>query len=72
MTEFIQSQGGLILTVILVATALNLFLSGLGAALDMIKDKTETQLDNQIALVILKITDILKRLVDLLSANRPH
>lgn len=52
--------------------AVNLFLSGTGAALDSIKDKTATNVDNVAAKWINSIAGWAKKIVDLSSANRPH
>ena len=72
MKEFIESQGGIILTVLFVATAFNLLLSGVAATLDFIKDKTPTNADNKAAAFVHKLIDWTKWLTDLLSANRAH
>lgn len=52
--------------------AANFFLSGTGAALDAIKDKTATNIDNVAAQWINSFAGWTKKLVDLASANRPH
>lgn len=72
MGEFLQTNGGIIGTVVLVATIFNMVLSGVGKALDLVKDKTATQADNKVAEWILKIATILQKVIDWTSANRAH
>lgn len=52
--------------------ALNVFLSGLSKALEMIKDKTETKADDKLFALVDKAVGGLGKIVDLVSANRKH
>lgn len=72
MNNFIQSNGGVVSTVILVAMVLNFVMSGLSKALETIKDKTETKTDDKIWAVVNKIAQVLQKIIDWGSANRAH
>lgn len=63
---------GLVLKVILVLLIANAVLSGLSVALEKIKDLTKTEADNKAYAVISKIADVLKKVTDFVSANRPN
>ena len=54
------------------ALALNLVLSGLSKALEVIKDKTESKFDDEIYAKLAKVTAILQKVIDWGSANRSH
>lgn len=69
--EFIE-QWPLVLQVLAFVAAFNIALSGLKAALDLIKDKTATQVDNKIADVIGKIAGLLSKALDAIGYNPKH
>lgn len=52
--------------------AFNLILSGISKILDVIKDKTKTDVDNHTHAFIVKMTAKLQKLIDWLGANREH
>jgi len=54
------------------ALALNLVLSGLSKALEVIKDKTESKVDDEIYAKLAKVMAILQKVIDWGSANRSH
>ncbi len=72
MKEFIDANGGIIPTIVLVILCINPVLSGLSVAIDKIKDMTPTSVDNNIAIIIHKVLDFLKAVLDILSANVKH
>ena len=63
MQQLIGDPGKLAMIVAII-TALNFFLSGLHKALELIKDKTSSNLDNQADSVVLKIMGVLQILLD--------
>jgi len=63
---------GLIGIVVMVAIAMNVVLAAASKILDMIKDKTSTQVDNKIASVISKIASVLSKVIDYAGMNRSH
>jgi len=65
-------DSGLIGIVLMIAIGLNVVLAAASKILDMIKDKTSTQVDNKIALVVSKIALILGKIVDYAGMNRSH
>jgi len=65
-------DSGLIGIVVMIAIGLNVALAAASKILDMIKDKTSTQVDNKIASVISKIALILGKIVDYAGMNRSH
>lgn len=65
-------ETGAIADILMWVLALNLFLSGLGKALEKIKDHTKSKADNKAYEVISKVTGVLQKIVDLISANRAH
>lgn len=72
MNAFLETNGGLVGSVIVVAMFLNFFLSGLSKALEVIKDKTENKVDDKIHLYVNKAAQVLQKIVDWASANRSH
>lgn len=58
--------------VILIVVAVNILLSASGKVLDMIKDKTSSDVDNKAAEIVSKVTGFLGKVVDFISANREH
>ena len=52
--------------------SLNVFLSGLAASLDMIKDKTKTKFDNDASDGVHKLLGLMVRSIDFIGANRKH
>jgi hypothetical protein len=77
MTEFIfnifnKISGIDLLLIGSYVLALNLFLGGLSKSLEVIKDKTESNLDNKLYGYVNKLIERLQKLVDVLGANRKH
>lgn len=72
MKEFFSQNGGIIAVVSMIALMLNVFLSGLSKALEVIKDKTTTEVDNKAYALIQKIAAVLQKVVDWSSGNRQH
>ena len=52
--------------------AFNLLLGGLSSALNLIKDKTESSLDNKLASGVGALSGLLLKLIDLLGGNKEH
>jgi len=69
--EYIQ-QWPLILQVIAFVAAFNVALSGLKAALDLIKDKTASQIDNKAAAALGKVLSVLGKALDAIGYNPVH
>lgn len=65
-------EGGLIATVMLIAICLNVLLSAVSKILDLIKDKTSTDLDNKASGIVQKVVVILTKAIDFIGMNRPH
>jgi hypothetical protein len=65
-------QWPLVLQVLAFVAAFNIALSGLKAALDLIKDKTATQVDNKAAEFIGKIAVLLGKALDVIGYNKKH
>ena len=72
MQTFMDSNGGFVGTVIVVAMFFNFFLSGLSKGLEVIKDKTENKVDDKIWLYVNKAAQVVQKIVDWASANRSH
>jgi hypothetical protein len=72
MKELIETNGGILGFIVMVAMALNLLLSGVSKFLDFIKDKTKNETDNKIAAIVHKIAAVLQKIIDWSSANRAH
>lgn len=72
MKEFISQNGGLVGFIVMCAIALNVLLSGISKALEVIMDKTKTETDNKIHAGLTKVLAILQKIVDWGSGNRPH
>lgn len=72
LKSFATSNGGLIATIVLVAVALNLLLSGLHDALGLIKDKTATTVDNKLFDWTGRVAGFLQKVIEYGSANRPN
>lgn len=72
MNAFLETNGGLVGSVIVVAMFLNFFLSGLSKGLEVIKDKTENKVDDKIYFYVNKAAQVLQKIVDWASANRSH
>lgn len=72
MKEFLSQNGGMVGVVVMVAVALNFLLSGVSKMLEVIKDKTATNLDNRAFIFVNKLTGILSKVIDWSSGNREH
>ncbi len=72
MKEFIASNGGMIATTILVMVTFNAFLSGLKAALELIKDKTVTDADNKAFDFVSSVKAALQKVLDVVGYNPEH
>jgi len=71
VSEFIQSNGGLIATVVLVVVAFNAVIMGLHKGLELIKDKTATDTDNKIYEVLGKVISVFQKIIELAAAYKP-
>lgn len=69
MQEFIQSQGGLIATVLAVSLGLNILLTGVYNFLGFLKDKTSGDGDNKLHAKLEKIISVIQKVVEFLSGN---
>jgi len=65
-------EHGWIGSMVAVLVAFNLMLSGLSKLLDLVKDKTPTQIDNKLAAAVSKAVSFLQSAIDWLGANREH
>lgn len=72
MKEFIEANGGIIATTLLVVVSFNLLLAGLKSALEVIKDKTATQVDNKIYEAVSKVSAFLSKILDMVGYNPEH
>ena len=72
MTEFLASNCGLIGTVVLVMLAVNVTLTGLKQGLELIKDKTTTEVDNKAHDFLSKVLDFLGKVLDTIGHNPEH
>ena len=72
MQEFISNSGGLIAAVVLIVVSLNAALTGLASGLGKIAEKTETKTDDAIAQKVSAVAAFLQRIVEIISANKPH
>lgn len=70
MSALIASNGGLVATIVLASIALNFVLSGIQKALEIIKDKTASKVDNVLYDFVTKAVTVLQKIVDWGSANR--
>jgi len=57
---------------VVVVLALNVFLTGVRKALEIIKDKTESDIDNKIYNILGKVTDVLLKIIDVIGSNPQH
>lgn len=71
MTEFIDANGGLIATIVVVVMALNALILGLHKGLELIKDKTKTDADNKLHAATTKIVSVAQKILELLAAYKP-
>lgn len=69
--EFIEQMPA-VAQVIAYVVAFNLALTGIQKGLDLIKDKTSTQLDNKAAAVLGKVVGLLSKLIDAMGFNPKH
>lgn len=58
--------------IVAILVMVNLGISALTAALEKIKDKTSTDLDNKAYAILHVAADVLQKVLDFVSANRPH
>lgn len=65
-------NGGFVGTVVVVAMVFNFVLSGISKAMEAIKDKTESKIDDRIWAFTNKAAQIVQKIVDWASANRQH
>jgi len=72
MTEFIDANGGIIATVIVVIVAFNALVLGLHKALEVIKDKTKTDVDNKLYALTSSVASVLQKILELASAYKPN
>lgn len=73
MIEFIQelsnSSGGIVALALTFLLASNAFLSGLSKALELIKDKTKTDVDNKAHDFLVKVLSYVQMIIDFLKGN---
>lgn len=69
MSEWLSKNGEMIALIVACVVGLNIVLTAVGAALNGIKDKTESKVDDNIALWIGKITGVVGKIVEFISAN---
>lgn len=62
----------LIVKIIAILAGFNLSLSGIKAGLDMIQDKTATQLDNKVDSALGKAIAFIGKILDIVGYNPPH
>jgi hypothetical protein len=72
MKEFIDANGGLVAAVVLIVVSLNAILMGISDGLGKIAAKTETKVDDALAEKVGAVANFLKKIIDIVSANRPH
>lgn len=65
-------NGPQIAMILACVVAMNILLAGAAKALEAIKDKTATDVDNKIYAVISKISGFLSKALDIMGANREH
>lgn len=64
MNELLDVSSGTLGLVITLVIAVNFVLSGLAKALEVVKDKTESQADNEAHAKLLKVIEVLTRVLD--------
>lgn len=69
ISKLLESQDATLAKILVAVLFMNVFLSGLKRALDYVKDKTETTLDNKAAELLGKILGVGSKVIDFLSAN---
>ena len=69
--EFL-SQWPIVGIIISVIVALNIALTGIQKALEVVMDKTKTDVDNKSAAAIGKVVGLLSKLVDAIGFNPKH
>lgn len=72
LKNFIAQNGGVIASVVLVVMCMNFVLMGVQKALELIKDKTESTLDNKVYDVLSKVCGFFSKIIDWIGANRAH
>jgi hypothetical protein len=72
MENFIANNTDVIAAVAAGVIAVNMILSGVQKLLEIVKDKTATNVDNKAAAFLASATGMLQKLIDWASANRPH
>ena len=72
MKDFIAQNGGLLATILAGIVCFNFVLMGVQKALEVIKDKTASNLDNVAYSVIHSVTSFLQVVIDWGTGNRAH
>lgn len=72
MSEFLEANGGLLATVLVVVLAMNALLMGIYKTLEVIKDKTSGSGDDKAYAAIGKVIAVLQKIIDFLSGNVSH
>lgn len=72
MKEFIDANGGLIQAVSLTVVCVNLVLSATKKILELVMNKTKSDVDNKAFAVVSKLADKTTKVIDWMSANRAH
>ena len=70
--ESLLNQLPMVMAVLPFILALNLLLSGVYKALDVIKDKTKSEVDNKISAALHKVSDLLQKVLDMVGYNPKH
>lgn len=69
MLEQLMSLGPIVIAAVM---ALNLFLSGLHKALEIVKDIIPGDADNKLWAILGKVLAVLQRIIDYIGMNRAH
>lgn len=76
MLEFIKGlltgENGTAAQVVSIVAAINVLLGSVAAFLDIIKDKTATQVDNKIAGYLHQGISLIQKGIDFIQGNRAH
>ena len=72
MQGFIESQGGLLATILLTAMCLNILLTALKTIVEKISGAIPSETESKILSALQKTCDILATIIDWTSANRAH
>jgi hypothetical protein len=71
LIEFFKNPAGAA-SLVAILVAVNVILSGVSKLLEIIKDKTESQVDNKAFEIIGKVSSFMQKAVDWMQGNRKH